>query len=135
MGNKEKEGLPLFFLLKKRTKNMKIVVDSLDKLTAALDELKVVDVQSSDCSDPCARCANNPKNNPFASGVCSCALPYMIGPNKFTGGTQIASDRWIYNTTTTTATPYTVGNSWVYHGSSLPTYLDSTEICINQEAS
>ena len=27
--------------------------------------------------DPCENCPNNPKNNPFASGVCSCVLPYM----------------------------------------------------------
>lgn len=27
--------------------------------------------------DPCEHCSNNPKNNPFASGICSCALPDM----------------------------------------------------------
>lgn len=26
---------------------------------------------------PCATCSNNPQNNPFASGVCCCALPDM----------------------------------------------------------
>jgi len=26
-------------------------------------------------SDPCEFCSNNPKNNPNASGICSCALP------------------------------------------------------------
>lgn len=25
--------------------------------------------------DPCEFCQNNPKNNPNASGICSCALP------------------------------------------------------------
>ena len=25
--------------------------------------------------DPCANCSQNPKNNPYASGVCCCALP------------------------------------------------------------
>lgn len=28
-------------------------------------------------SDPCEFCPNNPKNNKFASGVCSCTLPYL----------------------------------------------------------
>jgi len=28
-------------------------------------------------ADPCENCPNNPKNNPNASGVCSCALPYL----------------------------------------------------------
>lgn len=27
--------------------------------------------------DPCEHCNNNPKNNPLASGVCSCVLPYL----------------------------------------------------------
>ena len=29
--------------------------------------------------DPCANCPNNPMNNPNASGVCNCVLPYMAG--------------------------------------------------------
>ena len=28
-------------------------------------------------SDPCEHCSNNPKNNPHASGVCWCVLPYL----------------------------------------------------------
>lgn len=32
-------------------------------------------------ADPCAGCSNNPSNNPHASGVCSCTLPYMNNPN------------------------------------------------------
>lgn len=30
--------------------------------------------------DPCKNCPNNPKNNPNASGVCNCALPYFANP-------------------------------------------------------
>ena len=29
--------------------------------------------------DPCRYCNNNPRNNPFASGVCHCVLPYTHG--------------------------------------------------------
>ena len=25
--------------------------------------------------DPCYNCGNNPKNNPYASGICYCSLP------------------------------------------------------------
>jgi hypothetical protein len=28
---------------------------------------------------PCDACTNNPKNNRFASGVCNCALPALLG--------------------------------------------------------
>ena len=28
-------------------------------------------------TDPCLHCSNNPANNPYASGVCYCALPSM----------------------------------------------------------
>lgn len=27
--------------------------------------------------DPCLNCPNNPANNPFATGICNCALPSM----------------------------------------------------------
>ena len=30
-------------------------------------------------NDPCANCPNNPANNPNASGICNCVLPYMAG--------------------------------------------------------
>lgn len=33
-------------------------------------------------NDPCRNCPNNPANNPFASGFCNCALPYLVGPNR-----------------------------------------------------
>ena len=32
--------------------------------------------------DPCANCPNNPVNNPFSSGFCNCALPYMVGSRR-----------------------------------------------------
>ena len=32
-------------------------------------------VQPQGYYDPCEHCMNNPKSNPNASGVCSCALP------------------------------------------------------------
>lgn len=25
----------------------------------------------------CEKCSNNPANNPYASGICCCTLPYM----------------------------------------------------------
>ena len=28
--------------------------------------------------NPCEGCSNNPKNNPYASGICHCALPAMM---------------------------------------------------------
>ena len=31
-------------------------------------------------SNPCDKCPNNPKNNPNASGMCCCALPYFANP-------------------------------------------------------
>ena len=27
--------------------------------------------------NPCLNCSNNPANNPFATGICHCALPSM----------------------------------------------------------
>lgn len=30
--------------------------------------------------NPCEHCTNNPKNNPNASGICHCALPYLCNP-------------------------------------------------------
>ena len=31
-------------------------------------------------NNPCETCMNNPKNNPYASGVCNCALPALLNP-------------------------------------------------------
>jgi hypothetical protein len=30
--------------------------------------------------NPCEHCPNNPKNNPFSSGFCNCALPSLMNP-------------------------------------------------------
>jgi hypothetical protein len=30
--------------------------------------------------NPCEHCPNNPKNNPFSSGFCNCALPALSNP-------------------------------------------------------
>lgn len=59
--------------------------------------------------NPCERCMNNPKNNPNASGMCNCALPYMNGPSKITCNT-------------TADYPY-LGSSWTYTGDSYQVYL------------
>ena len=31
-------------------------------------------------NNPCENCPNNPKNNPFSSGFCNCALPALANP-------------------------------------------------------
>lgn len=31
-------------------------------------------------NNPCENCPNNPKNNPFSSGFCNCALPALMNP-------------------------------------------------------
>lgn len=31
-------------------------------------------------NNPCENCPNNPKNNPFSSGFCNCALPALFNP-------------------------------------------------------
>ena len=31
-------------------------------------------------NNPCEHCPNNPKNNPFSSGFCNCALPALSNP-------------------------------------------------------
>jgi hypothetical protein len=36
--------------------------------------LNSVDLVNQINNDPCEKCYNNPKNNPFASGVCLCTL-------------------------------------------------------------
>ena len=43
----------------------------------------------------CKHCSNNPDNNPTASGICCCSLPYMT-----TTGTN-TSKTYTYGTTTT----------------------------------
>ncbi len=31
-------------------------------------------------NNPCENCPNNPKNKPFSSGFCNCALPALTNP-------------------------------------------------------
>jgi hypothetical protein len=31
-------------------------------------------------NNPCEHCPNNPKNNPYSSGVCHCVLPSLYNP-------------------------------------------------------
>ena len=31
-------------------------------------------------NNPCDNCPNNPKNNPFSSGFCNCAIPALTNP-------------------------------------------------------
>ena len=45
--------------------------------------------------DPCKGCPNNPRNNPNASGVCNCALPYMSGKQRITCDTAVMRDATI----------------------------------------
>ena len=49
-----------------------------DKYFPVIETIKSIDI--SEYHDPCAGCSNNPKNNPYASGVCGCTLPYMNRP-------------------------------------------------------
>lgn len=45
------------------------------KLNNQVDGMNNVQVPS-----PCVKCPNNKKNNPNASGICWCALPYFANP-------------------------------------------------------
>ena len=45
------------------------------KLNNQVDGMNNVQVPS-----PCDKCPNNKKNNPNASGICSCSLPYFANP-------------------------------------------------------
>lgn len=45
------------------------------KLNTQVNEMNNIQVQS-----PCDKCPNNKKNNPNASGICWCALPYFANP-------------------------------------------------------
>lgn len=40
-----------------------------------VNELNNIQVQN-----PCDKCPNNKKNNPNASGICYCVLPYFANP-------------------------------------------------------
>ena len=37
----------------------------------------MINTTNSAAFDCCRLCMNNPKNNPYANGVCHCTLPYM----------------------------------------------------------
>ena len=53
--------------------------------------------------NPCENCSNNPANNPNASGVCNCVLPYLYnGPFYSSGwGTgDLSKVKYKYTTTT-----------------------------------
>ena len=45
------------------------------KLNNQVDGMNNVQVPS-----PCDKCPNNKKNNPSATGICSCYLPYFANP-------------------------------------------------------
>lgn len=45
------------------------------KLNKQVNEINNIQVPS-----PCDKCPNNKKNNPNASGICWCALPYFANP-------------------------------------------------------
>ena len=47
------------------------------KLSNQVNEMNNIQVQS-----PCDKCPNNKKNNPSASGICSCSIPYFTNPIK-----------------------------------------------------
>ena len=45
------------------------------KINNQVNEMNGIRVPS-----PCDKCPNNKKNNPNASGICWCALPYFANP-------------------------------------------------------
>ena len=45
------------------------------KINNQVNEMNGIRVPS-----PCDKCPNNKKNNPNASGICSCSLPYFANP-------------------------------------------------------
>ena len=45
------------------------------KLNNQVNEINNIQVPN-----PCDKCPNNKKNNPNASGICSCSLPYFANP-------------------------------------------------------
>lgn len=45
------------------------------KLNSQVNEMNSIQVLS-----PCDKCPNNKKNNPNASGICSCDAPYFANP-------------------------------------------------------
>ena len=58
----------------------------MKKITITIEEDENTDVSypywngRQQYNDPCEHCSNNPKNNPYASGICCCALPALANP-------------------------------------------------------
>lgn len=82
-----------------KNKQLKDIQKKLSEIQEMLDDLKKenpvqkvtyipVEIRNygynPDTYDPCEFCDNNPKNNPLASGFCSCALPALYGPFRIT---------------------------------------------------
>lgn len=83
----------------KDEKKPEAIQKKLDEIQEMLDEWKkeksvpevtYIPVEIQDYSwnhnayDPCEFCSNNPKNNPYATGICHCALPALSGPFRIT---------------------------------------------------
>jgi len=49
----------------------------------------------------CRNCENNPANNPYATGVCQCVLPYLEAANPLNDYPTVSEYNeeygWIYN--------------------------------------
>ena len=52
-------------------------IDSFNEIPSLLNHYKKV-------YNPCEKCSNNPSNNPYASGNCNCALPYLNNAIQYT---------------------------------------------------
>ena len=67
----------------------------------------------------CDNCMNNPKNNPFASGFCNCALPAME-----------RGDGWFQGGRTQTEKTFVTSNLTINYGSSksVGTYIQNTTV-------
>jgi hypothetical protein len=59
----------------KEEKTIEEITKEIDIIFPVIESIKSIDLP--DYNDPCAGCSNNPKNNPHASGICGCTLPYM----------------------------------------------------------
>lgn len=57
----------------------------------------------------CRKCMNNPLNNPYASGICHCALPTMTGI-KWLPSDYPITKFWLMDNTR----PFQTVSEWVY---------------------
>ena len=48
--------------------------------TTEEEAIQVNEMTKIQVPSPCDKCPNNKKNNPNASGICWCALPYFANP-------------------------------------------------------